>query len=69
MLRKKRRERRRQGEREGGKERGKEREMEFSEHNLGLEPNLPKGIFSIFHVHQPINFPLSLTSVTWVSIT
>lgn len=43
--------------------------MEFSEHNLGLEPNLPKGIFSIFHVHKPINSPLSLTSVTSVSIT
>jgi len=52
-------ERGKEGEKEKRRKGGRERETEFSEHNLGLEPNLPKGISWIFHVHQPINYPLS----------
>lgn len=44
-------ERGKEGEKEKRRKGGRDRETEFSGSNLGLEPNLPKGIFWIFHVH------------------
>lgn len=51
------------------REREAEREGLNPENILGLEPNLPKGTSWNFHVHQPVNPLLSLTSVTGVSVT
>lgn len=55
----------RKGEKEGVKEKGREADRE-KQRNLGLEPDLPKGIWCFLVLSA--NSLLSLTNVTWVPV-